>query len=390
MRDGAHDTASFYAELPSFTEFEGIADLQNYRPAPDDWHVLIADIVSSTKAIETGQYKDVNMIGAACITAALNASEGTDIPYVFGGDGASMLIPDAVAPVVSEAMKRLQVFAFQQFGFELRVGLLPVADIRKLDADVLVGKLALSPGNHLAMFTGGGVALADNMIKEGNRSVTRLNGVDNDVVPDLTGLSCRWEPLKSVRGQMVSLLVTPLAPTFDARVATINSLLTALQNALSIRLDSLRPTSGENMILRWPPKGLRLEALVTKGTKSLLQRLAAIHTSAVIQKILDRFDLKMGSFDAPAYREELRQNTDFRRYDDTLRLVLDCSESQINAIRKVLEDYKAKGQIKFGLHQSSHALMTCLVFSIADHEHIHFVDGAEGGFTLAAKQMKSG
>jgi hypothetical protein len=31
--------------------------------------------------------------------------------------------------------------------------------------------------------------------------------------------------------------------------------------------------------------------------------------------------------------------------------------------------------------------MTCLVFSLAG-DHVHFIDGADGGYALAAKQMK--
>ena len=45
------------------------------------------------------------------------------------------------------------------------------------------------------------------------------------------------------------------------------------------------------------------------------------------------------------------------------------------------------GQITYGIHESSQALMTCLVFSLAGN-HVHLIDGADGGYALAAKQMK--
>ena len=32
--------------------------------------------------------------------------------------------------------------------------------------------------------------------------------------------------------------------------------------------------------------------------------------------------------------------------------------------------------------------MTCIVPSIAESNHFHFVDGAAGGYALAARQMK--
>ena len=33
--------------------------------------------------------------------------------------------------------------------------------------------------------------------------------------------------------------------------------------------------------------------------------------------------------------------------------------------------------------------MTCLVASAVDNQHVHFVDGGDGGYTKAATQMKA-
>jgi hypothetical protein len=41
----------------------------------------------------------------------------------------------------------------------------------------------------------------------------------------------------------------------------------------------------------------------------------------------------------------------------------------------------------YGVHVSRHALMTCLVFDRFGKQ-VHFVDGANGGYALAAKQLK--
>lgn len=48
---------------------------------------MCGDIRGSTRAIEEGRYKQVNMVGAAVITAVLNACAGYEIPFVVGGDG---------------------------------------------------------------------------------------------------------------------------------------------------------------------------------------------------------------------------------------------------------------------------------------------------------------
>ncbi|WP_373370733.1 DUF3095 family protein, partial [Proteus mirabilis] len=49
---GAIANDDFFDSLPVFTDFEGVADADNYRPLPNDWILAVADIVGSTGAIE--------------------------------------------------------------------------------------------------------------------------------------------------------------------------------------------------------------------------------------------------------------------------------------------------------------------------------------------------
>ncbi len=101
------------------------------------------------------------------------------------------------------------------------------------------------------------------------------------------------------------------------------------------------------------------------------------------------FKLKLPApFPANDYKSQLQSHTDYRKYDDVLRLILDCSPDQILKIRTLLQSSFDKGDIFFGMHESTHALMTCLVESIQPGGHIHFVDGSDGGYAVAAKQLK--
>jgi len=61
---------------------------------------VIADITGSTSAIREGRYKDVNMMGAACIMAVINALPQSSFPYVFGGDGATLAVPESALALV--------------------------------------------------------------------------------------------------------------------------------------------------------------------------------------------------------------------------------------------------------------------------------------------------
>lgn len=87
----------FYAGLPLFEAFEGVADEANYRPLPDGWWLAVADIVNSTGAIAEGRYKSVNMAGASVISALMNGLDERNLAFVFGGDGALAAVPGTLA-----------------------------------------------------------------------------------------------------------------------------------------------------------------------------------------------------------------------------------------------------------------------------------------------------
>ena len=83
----------FYSQLPLLTDFRAISRAENFAPLPDDWHVVMSDVRDSTVAVQSGQYKNVNTVGAALITALLNAAGAIEIPFIFEGDGSTLCVP---------------------------------------------------------------------------------------------------------------------------------------------------------------------------------------------------------------------------------------------------------------------------------------------------------
>jgi hypothetical protein len=378
------DELTFYAGLEPFTEFAEVADPARYIAAPDDWIVVLADIKGSTEAARAGRYKDVNLVGAACITAVLNVTRELDLPYAFGGDGATVLIPPGVRGVVADALRRTRRLAGTGFGLELRVGLVPVQELRRRGRGVLVAKYQLSPGNHLAMFAGGGLELADSLIK--TDPAFTLEEQDDPAPPDLHGLSCRWEPYRSLRGHMLTLLVSPLEADALALQREILRELAAIMAATPGAAGPIRP---QNMRFVWPPRGLRAEAIARRGGVPYPLYWLGIWAQSWLQALAERFDLRIGAYDAPAYRAEVQRNSDHRKFTDTLRMVLDCTDAESAAIESYLADLHAHGRIAYGTHRADRAMMTCLVFSLQEGRHVHFIDGADGGYALAALQLKA-
>jgi hypothetical protein len=387
MSDAAPST-DFYAALPSFSEFDDFTEFDAYAPVPDDWVVLCGDIRGSTQAIAEGRYKQVNMVGAAVITAVLNACAGYRIPFVFGGDGGLAVVPGPARDGAVLALRRLQGFSQEAFGLGLRVAAVPVSRLRAEGFDVRVRKYSMSPGNNLAMFAGGGAERADEILKMAPDSDPAiLRAIDGRQAPDLEGLSCRWEPLAASRGQMIALMVQPTVP--EQAAAVFRQTLARLSHILQGGIAGYAPVSDRTLQFRWPPRGLAQEARAVAGRGSFLRSYAWVLVTAALQFWCERRGGRIGAYDGPRYRGELKAQTDFRKFDGMLRTVLDVTPEQAAQIEEWLEEQYRDRRLVYGLHRDRTALMTCLVFNLEQGEHVHFVDAAGGGFAKAAEGFKA-
>jgi hypothetical protein len=100
--------------------------------------------------------------------------------------------------------------------------------------------------------------------------------------------------------------------------------------------------------------------------------------------------VRVGGFDPARYRRQLVENTDFRKFDDGLRMTLDCTATLAERIEALLAGAQGSGVARCGVHRQSAALMTCFVPSPTRSDHVHFVDGAMGGYAAAARALKEG
>ncbi|MGB0479153.1 MAG: DUF3095 family protein, partial [Parvibaculales bacterium] len=164
----------------------------------------------------------------------------------------------------------------------------------------------------------------------------------------------------------------------------------ALNDILGADMARFSPVNENSLQFRWPPKSALTEARMTAGhgTAGTSLRLLFILFQSAIQKYLHSMGRKAGDYDAPIYEKELVQNSDFRRFDDVLRLVLDCEEAHVEQIETKLEELRNEDAIFYGIHVADLAMMTCLVFDLTQAQHLHFLDGGEGGFVAAATQLK--
>jgi len=372
----------FYERLTAFTEFPLIMDPARYEPLPADWLIALTDVQGSTRAIEAGRYKAVNTAGAAIIAALSNALQGRPFPFVFGGDGASMAVSSCDEGAAREALAATAAWSRDELDLVLRAALIPVSAARAQGLDVRVARYAPSPDVSYAMFSGGGLCWADRMLKSGRYAV---EPGPPGVRPDLSGLSCRWNDIPATRGVILSLVLTPVRQGDPAFRALVDGLLHELEASTEVA----RPVPDDAPGVGWPPPGLDLEARSSRkpGEGLALARLR-VAVQTLIAYIVMRLDVRVGSFDPAVYRRTVVDNSDFRKYDDSLRMTLDCTAELANRIEARLRRAAGEDIAQFGLHRQSAALMTCIVPSIAENNHVHFVDGAAGGYASAARHLK--
>jgi len=375
----------FYDQLPIFREFTRLMEPGLYQPLPDDWLVGVADVVQSTKAIQQNRYKSVNMAGAAVIVAVTNALKDRDFPFVFGGDGASFAVSAADAGAARQALAETATWVKEDLELELRIGLTPIAAIRGHGLDVRVARYAPSANISIAMFSGGGIAWADAAMKRGEIAV---EPAPPGAHPDLSGLSCRYEEIPSSRGTVLSLVATP-AP--GASAVAFRAAIEHIAKLVERTPDASRPVPGQHLRLRWPPQGVELEVRASRrpGEALWLRRIKVLAWTLFAFAVM-RSGIKVGSFIPAKYTRELIDNSDFRKFDDSLRMVLDCAPELADEIERHLADCAARGLVRYGAHRQHAAMMTCFTPSPTNPNHVHFIDGALGGYAIAASALKSG
>src|SRR6202140_4897818 len=328
----------FYGTIPVFRGFASLMEPSLYSPLPDDWTIGVADIVESTRAIAQARYKAVNMAGAAVIAAVTNALEGREFPFVFGGDGASFAISPEDREAARAALAATATWVRDDLNLVMRVALVPVAAVRAQGLDVRVARFGPSPNLSYAMFSGGGLGWAETAMKRGEFSIAVA---PPGTQPDLTGLSCRFEEIPSVRGLILSVLVVP------AQGADPAAFRKAIEDIIALverSPDAGRPVPSGGPPLRWPPQGLEYETRAARGG-SLLKRRGVVLAVTLWAYVVMRFGIKVGNFVPKTYVQQVVENSDFRKYDDGLRMILDCTPELERALTQRLAQAAANGAV---------------------------------------------
>ncbi|NJN15188.1 MAG: DUF3095 domain-containing protein [Oscillochloris sp.] len=384
-------STDFYANLAPLNHFADVTDLRRYVTLPDEWLIVITDVRGSTAAIAAGLYKEVNMVGAASIVAVLNVAGAVEIPFIFGGDGATLAIPPELLAATQQTLAALQALAVSAFGLELRAGIVPVADLSAAGHQVQVARLMISQHYTQAAFSGG-IAYAERLVKDPLLNESYLVPAATDAsAADLTGLECRWQDIPSRYGETISLLVSanPTLP-IDRQAQVIAATIAQIE-AIFGPEGAADPLTAQQLQASTDPRRLMVETRLRSAPQPLarlsyLARILALNVAVAAYRIAQRLRGMIPWWDR--YRDLVFRTTDSKKYDDTLRMVLAGSAEQRIALERYLGERHQQDELVYGLHISDRAVMTCLVFERMGRQ-VHFVDGADGGYALAAAALKA-
>ncbi len=371
-----------YSQLPPCEDLRAALKSVEAMPlVPDDWVMIITDIVNSTSHATAGAYKNVNLVSAACIVAALNALGRRDIPFIFGGDGALLACHEQDTATVAGALLGMKRLAAKTFSFDLRVGAYPAGELRRAGSPVRWTKLQATPDLTQVLFAGPGVVALETRLKSGDSGAAADHA---PVDPVLDGLECRWNEVPAHHGTILTLLVEPLDPD---SISTVFDLAEQCAGPVEQR----HPLHPARMRLSLRPSLLAPELKLTKSHWSSAHRKLASWGQALLMAVgefvLRRCRPVLNGVDWGAYFANFRKFSDSEKFCGMLSMVLSCEPEAADRLTAGLDELERAGRLRYGSHRSHAALLTCMVLD-RDTRHYHFIDGAGGGYIRASSEWK--
>ena len=377
------NSARFYSDLPARTValIDLMADEAHFCAVPEDWQVVLTDVRSSTQALGDGRYREVNLVAAGSIIAALNIAhrEGIELPFFFGGDGATLLVPATLAGPIEAALRVHRENTRVNFGLDLRVGSVAVADIYRSNVGLRIAKVDINhQGLIIPVALGEGLLHAERIVKGEGRVPAPPPAADETV--DLEGMECRWDNIGPPvdTQEVVCLLVT--IRRMERQAAIISGVLKEIETAYG-PLAQRSPVSRPRLKLDKAPGRIATEMHARFGRFDFAY-FAENWLRTLIGGLYFAFN-KAGAY----YLDRLVQLSDTLMIDGRINTVMSGTAGPRNTLVAVLNRLEEQGDIVFGMRVCSASVMSCYVRDRRD-QHIHFVDGLGGGYTLAASMLK--
>ena len=346
---------------------------------PVNWHVVITDVKNSTAAVQEGLHETINLVATGSIVAVLNIAYKANltVPFFFGGDGATFIIPATILDAAMQALYLHRENTKTNFKLDLRVGHVPVAEIYEQEHVLNISKFRTAVLFDIPVLLGDGLMYAEKKIKGPDYKFAAMAAINEEL--DLSGMQCRWDRIKPPENyfEVVSLLViaregVKQSMVFKKVMDNIDAIYGTPQTRTPISIGKLKlkaTLAKIGMEMRARMGGFRPFYLLTNWIKTLLGYFY--------------FKTKKGK----VYLHNLVDMSDTLVIDGKINTVISGTAQQRELLEAALSKIEGDGEIFYGLYVSKESVMSCYVRNMNDR-HIHFVDGAGGGYTNAAGIIK--
>ncbi len=354
-----------------------------FTPVPSDWHVILVEVSEQSKETHNEFYNDLNLATTGSIISVLNTIKAIDntikVPYFFRGNGAAFLIPEMALQQVNEALQNYALHVFKVFKFVLKIGDVKMEEVYKLGATFRVSKLKLNKYLTTPVVLGNGIIAAKKLSRAKTQNESHIN--EQKPFVNLNGMECRWKEVfpNEHEKKVLCLLVVCEDESLQVEVFT------KIMDEIDYIFGNLKERSPISTIK------LKLDNSFIKMRKEMYARLGKFDRGYLVQNWLITY---FGKFyfkyfvGGKNYLNRVSQLSDTIILDGTINTVFSGTDKQVKNLKLLLDTMESDRKITYGIHETYASIMSCYIED-RDENHIHFVDGTEGGYMSAALHIKS-
>lgn len=354
----------------------------NFENVPEDWHVVVVDIEKSTQAVKYELHHPVNFAASLAISAVLNElnliDAKVDIPYFFGGDGTTFLIPDFCAQRIYLVLENIKYDIYEQYFLTLRVGTIKVYELRENKTCRLkITKFQLTEHLTVPVVIGDGLESAETIIK--NKFANDSVDPRQDMYVDTSGCKCRWAEVR-LNDDLKQVLC------FIVKIVNRQDELDIFKQ-ISSALDNIFGNYNER---------IPLDLSSLEDSDSIYDIHNEINEYYDTASFLDKISLSISTISRDLYKNSEVGKTFLKRLrasslafliDGSYNDIVQGNQKQIQLFIKFMENLELQGAVLFGYHITDSVLMSCYILEPKD-TFVQLLDASEGGYSTASKMLK--
>ena len=374
----------YYTQLKKSTKtlVDLLVDESDFSEIPSTWHVVVVDIKNSTKAVDDGKHHQINLTATGAIISVLNTlrkeKKHIEIPYFFGGDGATFIIPSLLLKKTTQVLDNYSLHIKKNTELVLRVGHISVKALIAQKAYLKIVKHQLTDQLAIPIILGNGLKKAEEIIKSTFIEIEDIN-FRKDLL-NLEGMECRWKEINPSQNKKKVICLLLDAVHENTQRAIYRDVLTKMDTIFG-SFNNRQPIKTTNLELNFSIFKIWEEMKVTLANKNIMYLI-----KHWFETLVGKWYFNM-SKNGKQYLNQIGQLSHTFMLDGMINTIFTAEQPKIDLFVTYLNQLEKENKIIYGIHLTHASVMSCYVLD-RKTKHAHFVDGTEGGYTSAAKMFK--